>query len=183
LDLNTNKISWNGYEKNVLFLNQKPEEERFLDSAALFGAALSFDARSVVSDDLDGDGRPDLLVGESLFLGKGTGSNLHLLANQIDTGTNKRSFKVQLRESPGAGFSPNGAKVVMTDNLGGRQTRWIVTGDSFLAQHAPAAHFGLGEANSVRSVEITWPGGVVENYELEGAVNSTIVIQGGDAVK
>lgn len=183
LDLNTNKISWNGYEKNVLFLNQKPEEERFLDSAALFGAALSFDARSVVSDDLDGDGRPDLLVGESLFLGKGTGSNLHLLANQIDTGTNKRSFKVQLRESPGAGFSPNGAKVVMTDNLGGRQTRWIVTGDSFLAQHAPAAHFGLGEADSVRSVEITWPGGVVENYELEGAVNSTIVIQGGDAAK
>ncbi|MEM9079942.1 MAG: CRTAC1 family protein [Verrucomicrobiota bacterium] len=181
IELNTQDISWNGYEKNVLLTNQSNKEERFINSAALFGAARSFDARCVISDDLDGDGRPDLIVGESIYHGPRIASALHVLANLIDTGENKRSFKVQLRESPGPGFSPNGAKVVITDNLGNKQSRWIVSGDSYLSQHNPAAQFGLGQATSVQSVAVTWPGGITETFPLNNAVNSTIILQGGQS--
>jgi enediyne biosynthesis protein E4 len=41
----------------------------------------------------------------------------------------------------------------------GAQTRWLVTGDSYRSQHAPAAHFGLGEAQAVNRAEVLWPDG------------------------
>jgi hypothetical protein len=42
----------------------------------------------------------------------------------------------------------------------GTQTRWLVTGDSYRSQHAPAAHFGLGNATAVMKVEVIWQNGL-----------------------
>src|SRR5204863_10136881 len=52
--------SYGGYEKNRLYLNQG--RESFLEIGHLAGVALEQDSRDVVSDDLDGDGRMDLLL-------------------------------------------------------------------------------------------------------------------------
>jgi hypothetical protein len=52
--------SYGGYEKNRLFLNLGGTN--FLECAYLFGLALESDSRNVVADDLDGDGRLDLIV-------------------------------------------------------------------------------------------------------------------------
>ena len=51
--------SWNPFEKNVLFMNL--DGEGFLNVSFLMGTASEADSRSVVSEDLDNDGRPDLL--------------------------------------------------------------------------------------------------------------------------
>lgn len=45
VDLNKDEISWNRYEKNVLFLNHPEKDERFVNSSLTFGAAYAFDAR------------------------------------------------------------------------------------------------------------------------------------------
>jgi hypothetical protein len=182
-DINSDEISWNGYEKNVLFVNHPDRPERFINSSFMFGAAYAFDARSVISDDLDADGWPDLVVAQSSWNGRGFGLSIHVLANEIKTGEANNWFSVRLRESAGPGFSPNGAKVVITDDLGKVQTRWIVSGDSFLAQHALVAHFGLGKAKQVKSIEVTWPNGKTESYDAGSDVNTTITVRGGEVVQ
>lgn len=179
-ELNRDELSWNGYEKNVLLVNQPDRPERFINSAFMFGAAYSFDARSVISDDLDGDGRPDLVVAESAWDGRGFALTIHVLANEVTTEQTNNWFSVRLRESPGPGFSPNGAKVAITDDRGKVQTRWIVSGDSFLAQHAPVAHFGLGKANHVTTIEVTWPNGEIERHDNLSLVNRSVIIHGND---
>jgi hypothetical protein len=178
-DVNRKVISWNGYEKNVLFINEHTKPSRFVNGAFLFGTAYSFDGRSVVSDDLDGDGRPDLIVAESIFDGRGFALSVHAFANEIVTAQPHNWLTIRLRESAAPGFSPNGAKVTITDEFGDAQTRWIVTGDSFLAQHAPTAHFGLGKAKRVQSVQVTWPNGNTEEYDLGSKINTTVTLRGG----
>ena len=54
--------SWNGFEHNVLYLNEG--EGRYTNISFLMGLSNEADCRSVVSADLDLDGRPDLLVVE-----------------------------------------------------------------------------------------------------------------------
>ena len=39
------------------------------------------------------------------------------------------------------------------------QVRQIMTGDSFAAQHAPVAYFGLGDLTSVDRLTVVWPDG------------------------
>ena len=180
-DMNENAISWNGYEKNVLFLNHPDKPNRFFNSSFMFGAAYEFDARSVISDDLDADGWPDLIVAQSNWNGRGFALSIHVLANDIDVESAGNWLAVRLKESAGPGFSPNGAKVAITDDLGTTQTRWIVSGDSFLAQHATVAHFGLGDAKEVAKIEVTWPNGKTQVVEPENAVNRTIQISGNVA--
>ena len=182
-DINNDEISWNGYEKNVLFVNHQDRPERFINSSFMFGSAYSFDARSVISDDLDADGWPDLIVAQSTWNGRGFALSVHVLANEIKTGEPNNWLSVRLRESPGPGYSPNGAKVVITDDLGRVQTRWIVSGDSFLAQHAPVAHFGLGKAKHVESIEVTWPNGKTDQHDAGSTVNTTITLSGDAAIK
>ena len=38
---------------------------------------------------------------------------------------------------------------------------WVVTGDSWEAQHPFTAHFGLGDVTAVDSLEVRWPDGRV----------------------
>ena len=147
--------SWDGYQKNHLFMNQSGED--FVNVGFLMNTALGDDARSVISDDFDGDGRPDLLV-TSLhkdILARRYYGRLHLFTNRWPIPNNW--IGVRLQEEAGAP-SPIGAKVVVA-YAQGTQVEHIVTGDSYRSQHAPMKHFGLGPADAVDSVTVTWPDG------------------------
>jgi hypothetical protein len=50
-----------------------------------------------------------------------------------------------------------GARVELVDSAG-RQTRWVLAGDSFRSQSSGRVHFGLGAAQPVSAV-VHWPGG------------------------
>ena len=147
--------SWDGYQKNHLYMNQSGKD--FVNVAFLMNVALGDDARSVISDDFNGDGRPDLLV-TSRRIDIATNQNhntLHLYTNQWPIASNW--IGVRLQEVAG-GASPIGAVIrVYTDS--GEQLAHIVTGDSFRAQHAPMKHFGIGTDTTVSTIEIQWPDG------------------------
>ena len=89
----------------------------------------------------------------------------HILHNQVETAGNW--IGVKLIEE-GHGVSPLGATV--TAAAGART--WIarmVTGDSFTAQHAHTAHFGLGKVEKVDEIAVRWRDGKtvrIENPEL-----------------
>lgn len=147
------EFSWNRFEHNVLFLNQPGTG--FENMAWLLGVAQEFDGRAVVSDDLDADGRMDLAVVE--YRTDTMSQRLHVLRNEY--ASSRHWIGIRLKSGPGSS-QPDGA--VVTVRTGGRV--WIkpvVTGDSFTAQHARTAHFGLGAAAAVDSIEVSWPNGKV----------------------
>ena len=147
----TNEVSWNGFEHNVLFMNEGGKS--FLNVAHLVGVAFEFDSRGILSDDLDGDGQMELIVTEQRSWDKSR--YLHVLKNKWPTRHNW--VGVRLAETS-PGFSPIGAEVRVRTARGVQPAR-IVAGDSYLAQHANAKHFGLGAEDKVESIEVTWPNG------------------------
>jgi len=141
--------SYGGYEKNRFYLNRHGTS--FVEIGHLLGVALEEDSRNVVADDLDGDGRVDLLV-TSYEAWPSTKQALRIYRNTLAGAGNWIGFR--FREE-GAGKSPVGLQVVL--RYGERRAvRQIVTGDSHRSQHANTVHFGLGEADRVDSVEIRW---------------------------
>ncbi len=148
--------SYGGYEKNRFFINRR-RGQGFLEVGYLFGLALELDCRNVVSDDLDGDGRVDLIV-TTQEEWPSTRRGLFVFHNRTPNPGNW--IGVRVREE-GKGLSPVGAKVIVRSRTS-EQTRWIVTGDSYRSQHAATAHFGIGAADEITAVEVRRPNGFVQ---------------------
>jgi hypothetical protein len=124
---------------------------RFTDVSASAGPALAqkFVSRGVARGDFDNDGDVDLLI-----------NNLNdrpvLLRNDTPRGE-RHWLGIEL-----VGRPPNrdaiGALVKVT--VGGRtMVRPRVSGGSYLCQHDPRLHFGIGPHRQVDRVDITWPDG------------------------
>ncbi len=151
-------MSWNGFEHNHLFLNQRGGG--FTNVAFLMGTALEEDCRAVIADDLDADGRPDLVVASQVMTTFKRQRTLHLLMNRAPQTNHWIGVRLQ-----GSGqIAPWGARIMVSH--GGRtQTAAVVTGDSFSAQHAPVRHFGLGAHDTVDHIEVRWPNGTMRRLD------------------
>jgi len=144
--------SYGGYEKNRFYLNQR--DRAFVEVGHLLGVSLEEDSRAVVADDLDGDGRLDLLV-TTFEAWPETKQTLRAYRNSFSETGNWIGFR--FREESG-GQSPIGAMVTLR-HKGGIVARQIVTGDSYRSQQASTMHFGLGSISQVESAEIRWVSG------------------------
>ncbi len=156
------EISWNGFEHKVLFLNEG--NGSFLNISWLMDMGQEYDARSLISDDVDGDGRPDLLMVEYGWDAAASSrpQTLHIYRNH---GVNENNWiGVRLREH-GRGFSPVGARITVHRGAGPASVAQLVTGDSFRAQHANQRQFGLGAGKEVEAIEVRWPNGKVSRIE------------------
>lgn len=157
--LETGEISWNGYEHKKLFLNLGGRE--FVDVAPLVGVAYEFDARGVVTADLDADGRNDLLVVTNRWASPLQRvlprQSLYVLRNELDGGQHWLGVRL---ESHDPKVSTIGARVTLRGPNGARERR-TMTGDSYYAQHPAVAHFGLGDDAKVDEIEVRWPNGSI----------------------
>ena len=152
------ELSWNGFEHNVLFLNEPGSP--FFNGAFHFGVAFEFDSRAVATGDFDADGRPDLALVE--YRTDTMSQRLHILRNQLETDRNW--IGVRFRPDPTGITSPIGATVTVKSG----EDVWVQTlalGESFTAQHEQTALFGLGNVGAVDLVEVLWPNG--SNSRLE----------------
>jgi hypothetical protein len=147
--------SWDGYQKNHLLMNR--EGSSFVNVAFLLGVADEFDSRSAVSTDIDRDGRVDVVVVEDV----GDGSEkLHIYRNQLETGNHW--VGIELREE--GGESPVGA-AVRVRTPGRVHLGRVLTGDTLMGQHALTLHFGLGEEDTIESIEVRWVSGRTRTIE------------------
>lgn len=144
--------SYGGHEKNRLYLNQ--HGKTFLEAAYLLGVGLEQDSRNVVADDLDGNGGVDLLV-TTFAAWPEPRQTLRVYKNNARESGHWVGFR--FREE-GGGRTPVGAQVSLQSD-GMRQTRQMVTGDSYRSQQANTVHFGLGNRTAVQRVDISWPNG------------------------
>jgi hypothetical protein len=149
--------SWDGYQKNVLLVNL--DGQGFVNLGFLMGVGHEYDGRAVVSDDLDGDGRRDLIVVEDQWK---DGQILHVYRNELET--SNHWIGVHLVDKAGPA-SPLGAIVVAYLPDQSIRTSCIVAGDSIHAQHATTAHLGLGQHDHVTAIEIHVTGGKIIRLE------------------
>jgi hypothetical protein len=142
--------SWNGFEHNHLFLNNN--NTGFNNVAFLFETAFEFDARAVITADINVDGRNDLLVVQ--YDANARQQRLFVMLNQLST--KGKWIGLHITDTPG---QPSNGVTVKLFRKNQHVIKQFVTGDSFTAQHPTTAHFGLGENESVEKLEISWPNG------------------------
>ncbi len=150
------EASWNGFEKNRLFVNQGGSG--FVESGWPLDVAIEDDCHQLAAADFDNDGRTDLAV---IYEDRSDPARpihsrfgLKVLMNRLETGN--RWIGVKLKAKPGS--SPFGAQIRVT--AGGRtRTAVIVAGDSWATQNPAEKVFGLGLIQSIDQVEVRWPGG------------------------
>jgi hypothetical protein len=61
---------------------------------------------------------------------------------------------------------------------GRRLSGEVQSGASYLSQHDPRLHFGLGDETSYGRIEVRWPGGAREVFP-GGAANRVVVVRQG----
>ncbi len=122
--------------------------------------------RAVISDDLDADGRPDLLVVE--YRTDTLSQRLRVYRNNHESDRHWIGLRLG-RLAAEKGESVHGA--VVTARSGEQKwTKPVVTGDSFTAQHSSLVHFGLGVVGAVDALMIRWPSGEeteIKNPEVD----------------
>ncbi len=105
--------------------------------------------------DWDLDGRLDV------FVKNRTGPQLRFLHNRIrDRGT----FVGLRLEGRTSNRDAIGAVVELTAG-GRRRVGQVTAGSGYLAQSSSTVHFGLGDATTIETLRIRWPGGQVESID------------------
>lgn len=145
--------SYGGYESNRLYLNLMGN--RFVEGGHLLGLGRQSDTRNVVADDLDGDGRVDLVLThyERWPEAKQT---LRIYENKTVAAGNWIGFRLQAEASRMT--STIGTAIVV--EVGGKRiVATYTTGDSYRSQRSGDVHFGLGSETTVDRVTVRWPDG------------------------
>jgi hypothetical protein len=137
-------------EPPVLLRNIKG---RFEDVSSVSGEVLAIPVvgRGAAIGDLDNDGFEDIvftcLNGEARILHNGGNGNHWILINTIGTVSNRDGI---------------GAQIHMVSASGTEQWDIVSPAGSYLSSRDKRVHFGLGSDRVIKSLEITWPSGVVQ---------------------
>jgi len=159
---------WNSYaEPNLLFENDGGGRFRPVpDRAGAFGSRVDVH-RGLAMGDIDRDGDIDLAVSS-------IDGSVRVYRNDAPA---PGSHWVQIRAWTGP-LDAVGATVRVS--AGGKSfTAPVVPSSSFLSQHDPRVHFGLGATAAIESIEVSWPDGSKERFRAEG-VDRVIEIRQGE---
>jgi hypothetical protein len=145
----------------------------FTDITKTAGAAFSkpYAGRGAAFADFDNDGNIDVVVANNgdppLLLRNSGGTGNHFVTiGLVGTKSNRDAMGARIRLQAG----------------GMTQMREISGGGSYLSQSDLRAHFGLGRATTVESVEVVWPSGGTQVFR-DLAVDKFYIIEEGKPLK
>ena len=131
-------------DKSVLYMGSP--NGTFRESAEQLGIHHTDQGRGVICLDYNDDGKLDILIANN---------RKSPTVYRNDSDNENHFLKVKLIGQAG-NTQAVGARVTVTSESGS-QTHEIQLGTGYLAQGTTIAHFGLGNDESVESVEVTWP--------------------------
>jgi hypothetical protein len=138
------------------------------------GLAEAWASRGLAVGDLDGDGRPDVVVNNMdaapTILRNVSATKNHWLRLKLVGDPSKKSP----RDATGA------VVYVTTGKL--RQRGEVVSGGSYSSQNDSCPLFGLGAATKVDRLEVHWPSGAVETFDVP-AIDKTVTLTEGKGAK
>ncbi len=152
---------------NLAFRNRDGLE--FQNVANAWGLAHPGPSFGAAAADLDGDGRPDLIVNDF-------DAAPRLYRNAAPSG---HRVTVQL-----VGRPPNTRGLGATVKLAtakNRQIRYVTLSRGFMSSGDAVAHFGLGDAVEIESLTVEWPSGETETLAKLAADRRYVVRQPGAA--
>jgi hypothetical protein len=123
-------------------------------------------SRGLATGDLDGDGRPEIVIvnmNDKPTLLKNTGPRQNAIAITL-TGTRSNRSAIGARCTIEAG--------------GRKQIAEVVSGGSYFSQNSLTLYFGLGKSAQVDSIEVRWPAGETQAWPA-AAANRTLVLTEG----
>jgi hypothetical protein len=134
------------------------------------GLAVLTSARGAAFGDLFNDGKIDVVL-----------NNLDAAPTLLRNVTADHHHWVELRLVGGANKPRDAVGAVITVKIGKNTQRGdVLSGGSFASSNDPRVHFGLGDATSIDSVDVRWPGGgPVERVTIPGVDRILTIEQGG----
>jgi Flp pilus assembly protein TadD/peroxiredoxin len=145
--------SWNGYERNVLYLNNG--DGSFSDVSGVAGLDFLEDGRAFALADIDQDGRLEVILKNR------NAPQLRILRNTMNELGHAIAFRLQGEQSNRDAIGA--AVTVEAGSL--RQTKYVQAGSGFLAQHTKELFFGLGQNTEPLRAKVRWPSGLTQSFE------------------
>ena len=134
------------------------------------GLAEAWPTRGLAVGDLDLDGRPDFVLNNS-------DAPPAVLRNVTDTKNHWLRLRLVGDPARKSTRDATGATVYLTTGKL-RQRGDVLSGGSYSSQNAPCLYFGLGAAAKVDRLEVRWPDGSAETFDVP-AVDKTVTLTQG----
>ncbi|MCU1328354.1 MAG: ASPIC/UnbV domain protein [Bryobacterales bacterium] len=158
-------------QKTLLYLNRG--QGKFEDATAVAGPGFApmRPSRGMAAGDLDGDGRPEIIVvnmNEPPALLKNLGPRGNWIAFALEGKKSNRSAI--------------GARVTVEAD-GRRQMQEVSSGGSYFSQNSTTLYFGLGKATKVDRLEIKWPSGETQTWTAVPGQRTVRIAEGSQNVQ
>jgi hypothetical protein len=144
--------------------------KRFVDVSAMLGAAFTstYSGRGAAFGDFDNDGDPDIVMANidrkpALLRNDGGNKQRWLILELVGSKSNRDGL---------------GAQVKIACASGKTQYQFASTASSYQSASDKRVHFGLGADELVKTIEIRWPSGIVQNLANVKANQILKVVEG-----
>jgi Flp pilus assembly protein TadD/peroxiredoxin len=145
--------SWSGYERNVMFANNR--DGTFTEVSGAVGLDFPEDSRSFALADLDHDGRLEVILKNR------NAPQLRVLHNGMKDLGASVAFRLRGQKS-----NRDAIGTSITVEVGAlRQTKYLQAGSGFLAQHSKEVFFGVGKAEGNIRATVRWPSGLAQKFD------------------
>ncbi|HTD55549.1 MAG TPA: FG-GAP-like repeat-containing protein, partial [Silvibacterium sp.] len=162
--------TWNGYERNVMYANNR--DGTFSEVSGAVGLDFPEDFRSFALADIDHDGRLEIILKNR------NAPQVRILRNAMSEIGDSITFRLR-----GTKSNRDAIGAAITLEAGGlRQTKYLQAGSGFLAQHSKEVCFGVGKASGKVQASIRWPSGLTQQFEDLSANHRIEIEEGSPAI-
>jgi hypothetical protein len=127
-------------------------------------------ARGMAIGDLDGDGRPAIVI-----------ANMNAAPSLLRNESPRRHY-IRLRlVGTKSNRSAIGARATV-DAGGRKQIDEVMSGSSYLSQNEQTLYFGLGSATVVDRIQVRWPTGKMQEWKRAAADQTVVLTEGSGEI-